>query len=258
MTLVLLLKTEKPNDSFKKALEENGYRAHCISALEFCYINLEELAEQLNSPEEFSGIIFTSQNAVEACAKAQSASKRDLIGKWKDKFNYVVGEATYTKAKETLGLDCKGASSGNAGKLVGQIVSDLKPEETGKFLYPKTSLKTIDLAGRLAQEGFVSQEIEVYNTLPAADFCANVQSYKNNLGNADFVVFFSPSGVEHFFSYIQMIFEKTSKIIAIGPSTSEKLLQCQAADHYVLESPNADSLIKCLHDNISAVNKHQQ
>jgi len=29
--------------------------------------------------------------------------------------------------------------------------------------------------------GFVSQEIEVYNTLPAADFCANVQSYKNNL-----------------------------------------------------------------------------
>lgn len=26
-------------------------------------------------------------------------------------------------AKETLGLDCKGASSGNAGKLVGQIVS---------------------------------------------------------------------------------------------------------------------------------------
>jgi len=78
-------------------LEENGYRAHCISALEFCYINLEELAEQLNSPEEFSGIIFTSQNAVEACAKAQSASKRDLIGKWKDKFNYVVGEATYTK-----------------------------------------------------------------------------------------------------------------------------------------------------------------
>jgi len=36
-----------------------------------------------------------------------------------------------------------------------KIFLDLKPEETGKFLYPKTSLKTIDLAGRLAQEGII-------------------------------------------------------------------------------------------------------
>lgn len=76
-------------------LAEKGFIAACVPALAFQYINLDILEQRLMRPGEYSGLILTSQNSVEACHKVNNTS--DSISGWNGKLNYTVGEATQLK-----------------------------------------------------------------------------------------------------------------------------------------------------------------
>ena len=75
-------------------MESHNINGTCIPALTFQYKNLDELAERLKNVDDYSGLLLTSQNSVEACKKAQDSTGEDLLSRWCDKSNYVVGEST--------------------------------------------------------------------------------------------------------------------------------------------------------------------
>lgn len=56
--------------SLEQKLCDASYNASCLPVLSFSFCNLGELRAALLKPEEHSGIIFTSQRAVEAATKA--------------------------------------------------------------------------------------------------------------------------------------------------------------------------------------------
>lgn len=126
---VLLLKSQKTDeitDKYEQLLTKNGYGVHQIKTLIFDYKNLPILAEKLNKPDDYSGIILSSPRCVKAIQLA--LENRGLDTGWWSKENFVVGEATFAAARESLGVVCKGAGTGNANNLAELIIS-------GKFFF---------------------------------------------------------------------------------------------------------------------------
>lgn len=80
-----------------QTLTDHGYIGTCLAALTFEYINVEQLTNKLRVSRDYSGLILTSQNAVEACYTANSNEAADILSQWKEKYNYTVGEATREK-----------------------------------------------------------------------------------------------------------------------------------------------------------------
>lgn len=78
-------------------LSEEGYLGACVPALTFQFINIDKFRDKLQNPQDYSGMIITSQNAVEACNKAVTSCDEDLMAAWQTKNNYTVGEATQKK-----------------------------------------------------------------------------------------------------------------------------------------------------------------
>ncbi|XP_067952031.1 uroporphyrinogen-III synthase-like [Watersipora subatra] len=247
MVNVLLIKNPKSDDPFLQGLAASGHHGECIPALSFEYINISDLAERLGSPHNYAGLVLTSQNSVQACQNAQKACEKDVLSHWLEKTNYVVGEATHLAAHQLLGLDCRGADSGSATALAKQMHLDVKPEATQSFLYPKTSLKTIDLKGQLATLGIQLDELVVYKTLPHPDFAHNLTEYSQSIdGPPDAVVFFSPSGVDYCLEEVDRVWEGRTKLVAVGPSTSQRLSSKGKDDQIVMDKPNVESLLRCL------------
>ena len=69
----------------------------CVPALTFQFLNIDQLRAKLQNSQDYAGLILTSQNAVEACLKANNLLGEDILRHWHDKHNYTVGEATYRK-----------------------------------------------------------------------------------------------------------------------------------------------------------------
>lgn len=120
---VLLLKSQKTDeitDKYEQLLVKNGYGVQQIKTLIFDYKNLPILAEKLNKPDDYSGIVLSSPRCVKAVQLALET--RELNRRWLGNENFVVGEATFAAARECLGLVCKGGETGNANNLAELII----------------------------------------------------------------------------------------------------------------------------------------
>lgn len=82
-------------------LGDKGFEAKCLPVLSFEYINLDSLRQSLQQADQFSSLILTSQNSVEACRRV-SSNGEDVLSKWMVKINFVVGEATYKQGEILL------------------------------------------------------------------------------------------------------------------------------------------------------------
>lgn len=71
MKRVVLLKSESESaDSYTSLLRENNIEPIFVPTLEFRFKFLDKLREKLQTPDIYSGIIFTSPRSVEACEEA--------------------------------------------------------------------------------------------------------------------------------------------------------------------------------------------
>lgn len=116
----MLLKTQKTdnqNDKYENCLNENGFSVKQCKTIIFNFRNLECLEEKLSRPHEYEGIIFSSPRCVQAVHLAVKNEQEIILKQWQSKDNFVVGEATYKEALETLQLNCKGKQTGNAANL---------------------------------------------------------------------------------------------------------------------------------------------
>ncbi|CAG8617623.1 22889_t:CDS:2, partial [Racocetra persica] len=194
----------------------------------------KELSKILeNGPEKkYWGIIATSQKAVKGLKLA-----------WNNSFNDVT-EAT-AKAADDLNFNTLGLKSGNSESLAEYIIqfhSENNP--TALSLLFLTGDKRLDkLPTRLSEVGIKLEELLVYETRPDENFSTEMVNIVKNNRQMDWIVFFSPSGVDVALeSLMKLDLWKTVKIACIGKTTGDYLEKNGIKVHVISPKPEPESL----------------
>lgn len=249
MKRVVILKSESDStDNYSTLLRENSFDPLFVPTLEFRFKNLDKLQEQLATPDAYSGIIFTSPRCAEACEQALLQSGRKLDEKWSKLHNYCVGEVTHNLIHAALNLNARGKHTGNANNLADFIFENLEGARLETpFLFPCGNLRQDTLQLKLMDYGYFLDSTEVYETVAHSDLEHSLRKALIE-DKAEYVAFFSPSGV----NYTNAILQKLEinlqdyKLIAIGPST-RKCLETNGYKVYkTAEKPSVEYLVKAL------------
>lgn len=230
---LIYIKSEAVSSSFeegKHLLEELGIVVETLPALAFRFKQLDKLKESLECPSNYSGLILTSSRAVEAIR--HSLTDLSPLDGWKKLRNYCVGQTTLKKIHTELGDGWSvrgGAETGNADLLSDLVLQDSKQEPTDRpFLFPCSNLALGTLPSRIRTAGYQLEDIEVYETVKHEQLDTRV--IEVDLYNVEFILFFSPSTVQYFLESVriagieQKLHSESLKLIAIGPSTKQEMI----------------------------------
>lgn len=244
---VVILKSEsESSDTYAALLKENNIEAIFVPTLEFGYKNLDVLRAKLEQPENFSGIIFTSPRSVDAVEEAVKPTHFDK--KWKELYNYCVGEVTHNAIHAALDMNARGKGTGNANNLAEYIFESLDGERlTLPFLFPCGNLRQDALQLKLLEFGYFLEAIEVYETVAHQQLEENLRRALID-DHAEYLAFFSPSGVTHTKAVLQKLDIDLAnyKLIAIGPSTRKCLESNDLPVYKTAEKPSVEYLVKAL------------
>ncbi|KAG1893936.1 tetrapyrrole biosynthesis, uroporphyrinogen III synthase [Suillus fuscotomentosus] len=264
MSNVLLLRAANQDspDRYEDAFRSRGYHPISVPVLESVTVGCEELARRLSiGPEKqsLSGVIITSQRAVEAWSEAAQAliiadSNMPLKPEsdwWSVPF-YAVGEATSVALRdlsEKIPLytprDIRGGSeTGTAERLAGFILKDLPSDGTSKKLLYLTGDKNRDILPRILEsDGVTLDSLQVYATQGSSMFPHDLSLALEHQGLSwGWIVYFAPSVAEfvtpilrnHFTlpavnssieDYSRLSEHHHVKVAAIGPTTESFLQQ---------------------------------
>jgi uroporphyrinogen-III synthase len=227
---VLLLRSPREPDPYVAALDAAGFAAQCVPVLRFEFVGRDALAEQIARPEVFAGLILTSPRAVEALQDF------DLTA-WRDHSSFVVGPRTAAEAA-ALGLRPIGEESGSADDLADGIIAR-SIERPLLFLCGDRRRDT--LPDRLRAAAVTFDELVVYRTMGDAEELAEAIEQQR----PDWLVFFSPSGVETAEALAGTGWNRIRKA-AIGPTTAEALRAAGFAPAAVADAPTPDALAAAL------------
>jgi uroporphyrinogen-III synthase len=146
---------------------------------------------------------------------------------------------------------CIGSGSGNAENLAKIIVEQKSSNEELFLLFPCGNLTDIFLSTELAPKNVRIEQIVCYETKPRSrvELFSHLNSFLSEDDSFDFVVFFSPSGVQsskdYFFEQISYDHSRT-KFVALGLKTSAEMEKSGLRVSAVCERPNAVSLIEAI------------
>lgn len=145
-----------------------------------------------------------------------------------------------------------GSSSGKAAALADEILAYLA-RSSGPFPPPESLLflagdKRRDvLPTKLADPGVRLDEITTYRTQPVARFEEALRQCIEVHGGFDWVVFFSPSGVDVAMADLEKLeFWEMVRVAAIGPTTGNHIAIREGGSgeaHVVAERPEAGSVV---------------
>ncbi|XP_045600774.1 uroporphyrinogen-III synthase [Procambarus clarkii] len=248
MSNVWLFKSEDKNDTqYTDKLSRSGFSPFHIPALCFKFCNQESLKSSLQSPQDHSGIIFTSQRAVEAVAEIYIKLPLSCHAGWIEKKIFVVGDATGRAVQSLLKLTCIGHESGNAQQLVPIIIKETVAFDK-PLLYPCGSLAKDELPRLLVNNDRDFKALVVYETSQHPQLKYTIQKLISGGQRPTHMVFFSPSGVNFALPVLQSLSVDITgvKMIAIGPTTNIALVQHKIPVLGVCPSPTADSLVHLL------------
>jgi uroporphyrinogen-III synthase len=247
MAKVVILKSDSDStDDYNSVLSAHKFQPIFISSLDFHYKNLNILADKLEKPNDYSGIIFTSPRSITATVEAIHESQ--LNDTWKDLKNYCVGPTSFAQLQKFLHLSPLGKDTGNASSLADFIKSDIKDcSITKPFLMPCGNLKQDILQTKLSDYGYSVEPVEVYETVPERNLEKNIENVFQDTA-IEYIVFFSPSGI----NFSANIFNKLNvdlnekKLIALGPSTKKTIENHGFKVYATAEKPSPESLVKVL------------
>ncbi|XP_011314418.1 uroporphyrinogen-III synthase [Fopius arisanus] len=246
---VVLCKGEKGltegQDSYATAFEGAGYSCQVLTAISFSFVNTQKLRDCLETPESYSGLILTSQRAVEAIKK--SISENPLKTLWKELPVYCVGPATENLVRNTLDLpNCMGSESGNAQELAKFIISHHN-RDNKSLLYPCSGIARETIQRMLEEAEISVEKITAYETRPS-------ETLENDLldimkVSPQIAVFFSPSTAKN----VMAIAGKHNliariKAVAIGPVTAEALKELGLRIYATAAKPDSQALLKSIEE----------
>lgn len=255
--VVLLLKSKKQDDDYEELLNKHGYQPIFIPVLSFQFTNKDKLTESLKNPDKHCGIILTSQRAVDAVYQCitdgefEEKWRTSLREKWLKLPVFVTGKATAKRVKEKLQFcDIYGEDSGKAEALAVIIVNKLPPNLSKTLLFPCANIKKETLPSILEEKGYNLDCVTAYCTQVDANFVETLQNYfsNGNMKGPSFIVFFSPSGVVFGHEALKQTITSfhTVKLVAIGPSTSQGLIDHGLLVSGVAKKPNPLSLLEAV------------
>jgi uroporphyrinogen-III synthase len=214
MTVLLLkephCKKGDDDDPYSKALAETGQKAIFLAPLEHVFVDPDRLAKIISQGPEgvFSGVVFTSQRAVDAWSSAASSignnneSSSDSSSShrpWSPVPFFAVGPATAAAlASPTLPSLCApspdnilgGESSGTGAALADFITSTMKTTVSSSS--SSSSLPLLFIKGDKGGESIRQLEsesglrvvsVETYATAPRLSFTADLSALLENNNN---------------------------------------------------------------------------
>lgn len=241
--LVVLLRSGDEDDPYEGAFSEQGFDVRSIPVLDFERVNLDRLRDILGRPEEYSGLVLTSPRAVDAL---REAFDRDSAAheRWRSKPVFVVGPRTADGVR-MLGLDPVGETSGSAEALARRILSEPAKH---RLLFLSGNRRRELLPSTLRDAGMSFAELCVYETHLRREI--NWPADRT----VDWVVFFSPSGIEAVERADPNLLEAVN-VAAIGETTASALHDRGIEVDAVAPEPNPYALsivVRAAHDGMSA------
>ncbi|KAK4293485.1 hypothetical protein Pmani_033822 [Petrolisthes manimaculis] len=248
MSIVWLLKSSEDSDSrYVDTLQRSGMTAVTVPVLTFTFCNKDTLKAALEKPQDHSGIIFTSQRAVEAVSQIYSNMPAAHHHAWSEKKVFVIGDATQRAVQAHLKLSCIGQESGNAKQLAPIIIRETKAFDK-PLLYPCGNLGRDELPRLLAQEDRDFRALTTYQTSQHPQLKQCIQNLKSSGKLPKVMVFFSPSGVNFTLPVLESVGVNITgvKFVAIGPTTNTALVEHNIPVSGVCPTPTPEGVIHVL------------
>ncbi|VDM16231.1 unnamed protein product [Hydatigera taeniaeformis] len=163
---------------------------------------------------------------------------------------FAVGPATSSAASK-LGFKPRGSHTGNARDLANLIIDDYAEEVSTKPILLLTGARHSSvLPDRLRKAGLLVEEVVIYSSNPNPNFETRLLSVlKKSENHPQYLVFFSPSGVELAYPILSKFLSQNGyavQIIAIGPTTGAKVEVLNLPLMAVCQSATPESLLECL------------
>jgi uroporphyrinogen III methyltransferase/synthase len=165
----------------------------------------------------YSGIIFTSANAVEYFFRR--AKERKVMDQLKQCRMFAVGDRTKLQIEQYGFAVEKFAKSSSAAQLAKQIVETSAKGE--KFLFPKGDLAMNDIEEILSSHEINVDSVTVYFTQEPpfnSERKALIESIEEG---TDLITFFSPSSVNNVFRRVSPAFITAVGVAVIGMTTAD-------------------------------------
>lgn len=213
------------------------------------YVAMDAVLARLDC---FDWIFFTSANAV----RAFSSRYATLGYSWNTASRSPGIAAVGPKTAEELaraGLPVNYVAKTHSGAA---LAEELGPQLSGRgVLLPRSDRANPDLPAALRRLGATPTELVVYRTLQAAE--VDQEKLRGVLdGQADALLFFSPSAVHHFVDLVGRGQLATLggrlKVMAIGPVTAGALRKAGFQHMLLAEDTTADAVITALEKHFAS------
>ena len=233
--LVHLFRSPAEPDPYEAALEEAGFRCRSIPVLDFEFVDQEALRAALSHPDRYGGLLLTSPRAAEALAEALSGLPGQAVI-WSAKPAFVVGPRTSERLRR-LGFQPQGEHAGKAEALA-DVLEEMAAKIDEPLLFLCGNRRRETLPERLRRSGLAFEECIVYHTYTQTSPELPEEA-------PDWMVFFSPSGVE---AVLRTSRVETwgARVAAIGPTTAEALEQAGLPADVVAEAPTPEALVQAV------------
>ncbi len=208
--------------------------------------------------EQFDWIIFTSAQAVRAVVKRSKELKKSLIQAGSNLCAASVGPVSAEAAREA-GFPVEYVAETHTGAA---LAEELGARLRGaKVLLPRSDRANPDLPPALKRHGAQVTEVTAYRTLrPTEIDQRNLRQVAD--GEADAILFFSPSAVQHFaelFGGEQMrALQDKLAIAAVGPVTANALRGAGVTRMVVAGDTTATAVVESLELHFAGTMKQAQ
>lgn len=231
---VCLFREPEEHDPYEAALSAAGFQVYAIPVLSFRLIDQEGLIAALERADTYGGLILTSPRAVQALAESLKWLPGNVV-LWHTKPVFAVGMRTASDLR-LIGFRPEGEESGTGAQLARYII---RQEIDRPLLFLCGNLRREELPDKLRAAGVPFEELCVYETLPAATIDLSGHPLP------DWVVFFSPSGVEAVRRKHGIDWHSV-RLAAIGQTTAEAIRQDGLEVEAVAAEPTPESLLQAI------------
>lgn len=227
------------NDEYETAFRDHGYNVIFVPVLDHEVQSIPELRAMIKrGPDNLTGIIFTSQRAVEAWRTAANDTR--VPSAWNNVELYIVGPKTASLVRD---LACFAESPMVVANRASELGDQLVARQHGRLLFLAGDKRRDELPVRLAKAGIDVHELRVYATCAHPQLATRLAQLKEPLA---WLVYYSPSGYDYVMrSGIQL---PPAKVAAIGPTSADHLQRHQVVVHVVAEQPKPRVLADAIAD----------
>jgi len=221
---VFITRNLSENSIFKKTLEQAGLKVFGESLIQFSVIPFNEIPK-------VEWIFFYSKNGVkfffEGIEHANVEISKNV--KWG-----VIGPET-GKSLTLKYNEPDFTGNGNAKQTASSFLEFAKSQNV-LFVQAESSLKSIQ---KILKNDITAFDLVVYSNSPKKHI---------NIPSSDFIVFTSPLNVKVYFEKTEL--EPSQKLIAIGQTTANALLELGNIGFEIAESPSEIELAKVIINNL--------